>query len=181
MNSRLHKEILTEAYKDMQKLIAGVAWNFWSIRGGDLDDLIGQANLIFIDAFNTYDPSRGTKLATWLTFKIKRGLFDYIRNGNVYEQHTSIDDEFAEIYPALSKDFSVMELLDEMEHYAHIVLQLFLETPKEIIIKVLNKQRRIDHTQAHLRNRLMNRLRQMGWTVRRMRAAFEEIKNATSY
>ena len=182
MKAILRKEILTETYKDMRKLIAGQAWNFWRIYGGDVDDLIAQANLIFIDAFDKYDSGRGTKLSTWLSIKIRLGLFDYMRKGNVYKPpHIPIDDEFVETHPASNKDFSVMELLDEIEQDAHIVLQLFLETPREVIVNIMEVNRREDHAQAHMRNRLKNRLRQMGWTVRRIKAAFEEIKNATIY
>lgn len=181
MKPTLRKDILTETYKDMQKLVAGAAWNFWYIYGGDVDDLIAQANLIFIDAFDTYDSSR-SKLTTWLTFKIRKGLFEYMRNGNGHRlMHARIDDEFIKKQPAPNGDFSVIELVDEMEQDARIVLQLFLETPREVMVNILNSNRRIDHAQAHMRKRLRNRLRQMGWTVRRIRKAFEEIKNATSY
>lgn len=181
MNSRLRKDILTETYKDMQKLIAKAAWNFWNVYGGDIDDLMAQANLIFIEAFDDYDPSRSSKLTTWLTHKIRWGLLDYMRCRNIYEPHIPIDDEFVETYSASNDGFSVMELLDEMEQDAHIVLQLFLEIPKEVMLDVLDSKQRVDHVRACMRNRLKNRLRQMGWTVKRIKTTFEEIKEATSY
>ena len=75
-----------------------------------------------------------------------------------------------------------MELLDEMEQDARIVLCLFLNTPKEVIETIFNnKNFRLDHTGGKMRNRLRNRLRQMGWTIRRIKEAFEEIKSVTSY
>jgi len=181
MNKNRKKSMLTKTYIDMQKLIAEVAWDFWNVYGGDIDDIIAQANLIFIDAFSTYDSSR-SKITTWLTFKIKKGLLDYMRNGNLRESSKiKFDNVFAEIYPASKKDVSVMEFLDELNEDAHVVLQLFFETPREILVDIQNSSRRIDHARAHIRRRLMNRLRQMGWTVRRMKTAFEEIKKVSSY
>lgn len=181
MKSTFRRDILTETYRDMQMLVAGAAWDFWRTYGGDIDDLMAQANLIFVDAFDTYDPGR-SKLTTWLTFKIRKGLLRYMINENRQElRRVQIDDVFIETHPASNKDFSVMEMLDEMEQDAHIVLQLFLETPRDIMVSILNGNRRTDHAQAHMRRRLKNRLRQMGWTMRRIKEAFEEIREATSY
>jgi len=181
MKSELRKNVLEETYEDVQKLIFGVVWKFWSLYGGCIDDLIGQANLIFIDAFDRYDSSKGVKITTWIAYKINKGLFDYMRKGNGYEPHTQIDGEFVEMFAAPNKNFSVMELLDKMGQDAHIVLQLFLETPRETIVGIRNDYDRIDHVQAAIRKRLRNRLRQMGWTARRIKEAFDQIKNATSY
>lgn len=182
MKQRLRKEVLAETYKDMQKFIAASAWDFWESYGGDFDDLIAQANLIFIDAFDKYDPSRGAKLSTWIAFKIRVGLCEYMRNGNVYETpHIPIDDKFAETYPASNDNFSVLEFLDEMEQDARIVLQLFLETPRDVMENILNSRKKTNHVQSAMRKRLQNRLRQIGWTMRRTREAFEQIKNVTSY
>lgn len=181
MKKALRKEIIAETYKDVERLIIQIVWRFWRTYGGDLDDLMGQANLIFIAALDSYNSNRRTKLSTWIAFKIKRGLYDYMRQGNGYKPTTRIDDDFVEKFPATNKNFSVMELLDEMEQDAYIVLQLFLETPRDVMVNILNKNGRIDHVQSAVQNRLRNRLRQMGWTVKRIRKAFEELKNATSY
>jgi len=205
MNSRLRKDILTETYKDMRGLVSETAFRFWATYGGDLDDLKAQANLIFIHAVDDYDSSKGTKLSTWIAYRIRKRLLDYIRN-NYEPVHLSLDylkteygvdnthflyEDFSFIEGdldfAMSKlrpdeSFSVIELLDELEQDAHIVLYLFLSTPKEVIKSIFdNKKFRLDHTGGKMRNRLCNRLRQMGWTIRRIKKAFEEIKSVTNY
>lgn len=181
MKETLRKEILTETYKDVQRLIFATVWKFWNIYGGDIDDLIGQAHLIFIDTVDNYDSSRGTKFTSHIAARIKARLFDYMRKGNGYKPHAQIDDEFAGLYLAPNENFSVIELLDEMGQDAHIVLQLFLEMPRDFMVNILNKSGRMDHVQSAVRNRLRNRLRQMGWNVRRIKKAFEEIKGVTNY
>jgi len=185
MNSRLRKDILTETYTDMRGLVSEMAWRFWKAHGGDLDDLKAQANLIFIHAVDNYDSSRAA-LTNWIAYRIKKDLHRYLHNGYVPE-HRSIgiehDDEVNFEFESKSKEnFSVMELLDEMEQDTRIVLCLFLNTPKEVILSIFDdKKCRLDHTGGKMRNRLRNRLRQMGWTIRRIKEAFEEIKSVTSY
>lgn len=185
MKENLRREILTETYQDMRRLILSNAWKFWKIHGGDLDDLIAEANLIFVDACDSYDPGRGAQLGTWISFRIKKRLISYMRKkGSGYGSHTSIDDHFeipCTLLDYRGNNFSVMELLDEMEHDTWIVLELFFETPRNILVKIRNKHNRIDHVQAALRNRLRNRLRQMGWTRRRIEGAFDKIKNVINY
>ena len=181
MNPKIRRKMLTETYIDMKGFISGTAYRFWIIYGGDLDDLKSQANLIFINAVDDFDSSKGTKLSTWIVYKIQKRLLDYMRNGYL-PTHTSIDELFDEIESKPNENFSVMELLDELEQDAHIVLQLFLDTPREVILNIFeDKNFRLDHTGGKVRNRLRNRLRQMGWTIKRIRKAFEEIKSVTSY
>lgn len=184
MNSRLRKDILTETYKDMRGLVSETAYRFWRIHGGDLDDLKAQANLIFIHAVDDYDSSKGAKISTWIAYRIKKRLLDYMRSGYV-PIHSSIgleDDDDFNFESKSNENLSIIELLDEMEHDAHIILYLFLNTPKEVIESVFNdKNFRLDHAGGKMRNRLRNRLRQMGWTIRRIKKAFAEVKSKTSY
>lgn len=186
MNSRLRKDILTETYKDMRGLVSETAWRFWVAHGGDLDDLKAQANLIFIYAIDDYDSSKGTKISTWIAYRIKKRLLDYMRSGYV-PTHSSIGIEHDtekdfDFESKSNENLSVIELLDEMEQDARIVLCLFLDTPKEVLLTIFNdKNFRYDHAGGCVRNRLRNRLRQMGWNIKRIKKVFDEIKNVTSY
>ena len=175
MNAILRKEILSETYEDMQGLIFETAWRFWNSHGGDIDEYIAEANLLFIKAFDCYDESK-SKLTTWVVTTINNGLRDFIRT-EYRQTHVSMSDEFES---QSSKGFSVMELLDEMERDCHTIIQLFLETPQEILLSALaDKNRR--GVKGLAKNRLKNRLRQMGWTICRIKKAFEEIKTVISY
>lgn len=178
MNKKARKAVLTEAFANSRNLIASIAWHFWQANGGDLDDLIAQANLLFIDAVDSYDPTKNAKLSTWIFITVRNGLLEYVRNRNVYKTtYTAIDDEFVDTYPASSNDISVMEFIDDMTQDAHIVLSLFLETPREILVNIRNDNKRIDHARFTMRNRLWNRLRQNGWSKHRTTNAFKEIKS----
>jgi len=182
MREEIRRDILAETYVDMQNLIFAVVWQVWMCYGGDIDDLASEANLIFLNIIDEHDPDRG-ELSTWLAYKIKKELLSHIR---IKSRHLlsciSIDDELIETDSNLiSRDFSVMDFVDEMSQDAHIILQLFLEIPRDVLSNLLEETRRIDRVQAHVRNRLKNRLRQMGWTTQRMKTAFEQIKNIIDY
>lgn len=187
MKETLRKEILAETYQDMQKLIYANAWDFWRIHGGDIDDLISQSMLIFIEACDTHNSDRA-QLSTWISFKIKKGLLSYLRKRN--KLHVQIDVRFFDMfsfeknnkaYRVDNRYFSVTELIDEMGQDAHLILQLFFEIPKDVMVQIRNSHSNVCHVQAALRNRLYNRLRQLGWTKKRIKKAFDEIKNATIY
>lgn len=185
MSKTLQKEILTETYEDMRLLIKGIVAGFWKLNGGDFEDLMSQANLIFIEAIDKYDPSEA-ELSTWLTIKITNELRNYVKDNSdfvrrnyerIYLSHKSINDEnFTEPRPTLNTNFSVVEFLDKLSSDAHVVVWLFLTTPREILDTILNEKIRANRVAACIRNRLKNRLRQMGWSMSRVRLAFDELK-----
>lgn len=45
----------------------------------ELDDLIQEGLLALVEAVKRYDPSRGVKLSTFLTLRIKGAMYDYLR------------------------------------------------------------------------------------------------------
>ena len=181
METALRKNILEETYKDMEKLILKVTWKFKTRYGGEIDDLIGQANLLFIYGFDEYDETKKAKLSTWLWHYINTGLWNYIKTENHKNNHISIDDEEVNINPQTSDSFSVIELLDELEQDTLLIIRLFLETPNELIASVIDDGKQMNHMRGFMRRRLRNRLKQMGWTISRIKKAFEKIKEAVQY
>ncbi len=169
-------------YKELQGYINAVVWEHIKSYGGDFEELKSQANVIFINAVNAYNSNRGTKLSTWITFKIKTGLLDNLRSEskNVLKIATKIDDVFVNTYSVADKMLPLMEFIDEISVDACIALQVFFDIPKDTALKIRKrckgKQNRFDRVQAALRNCVCNRLRQKGWTPQRMSRAFEELK-----
>lgn len=181
MNTVLRKDTLGETYKDMEKLVLKVTWRFQTRYGGEIDDLIGQANLLFILAVDEYDETKQAQLSTWLWHYINKGLWNYVKAENHKNNHISIDDEDKNINPQILDSFSILELLDELEQDTLLIIQLFFETPNEIIQGVLDDGKQMNHMQGYMRRRLRNRLKQMGWTIKRISEAFKKIKEAVQY
>jgi RNA polymerase sigma factor (sigma-70 family) len=181
MNRESRKRKIEAAFEEHQRILYHVAWQVWSIYGGDFDDYFGQAQIIFMDAFDDFHADKGAKLSTWLFYKVRRGLIDYVRKQRAMTRGEShkIDEVFLETYSTGIRNFSMIEFLDELNEDAHIVLELFLNTPRKVFGDIRNKYTRLDHVQYHLRNRLSNILHQMGWKRSRINAAFDELRRAT--
>jgi DNA-directed RNA polymerase specialized sigma subunit len=175
---RLRKDVLTETYEDMKNLIFDTTWKVQRTFGGDIDDLMGQANLLFIQAFDSYDETKA-KLTTWIASYITTGLRLYLTKERK-QKYIIVDFREIEIAQA-PNTFCITELIDEMEQDVHIIVQLFLETPKDVIISFLDEDNHMRHLQGHLKRRIKNRLRQMQWNVKRIKKAFEEIKTIINY
>ncbi len=175
----LRKDAMTETYEDTKNLIFETCWKFQKGHGGDIEELIAEANKLFVLAYDSYD-SRKSQFTTWLTTSIKNGLKRFtqtewrqshpslsrIKEHNPYQEYES------------TESFSVLELLDEMEKDAHIILQLFLDTPRDIFQSAVVGGKKSKHIQICMRKRLRNRLRQLGWNIRRITESFEEIAKA---
>ena len=172
----LRKDALTETYEDVRGLIFETCWKFQKGHGGDIEELIAEANKLFVLAYDSYD-NKKSQFTTWLVSSIKNGLKRFVQT------------EWRQSHPSLSRvkehnpyqeyeyteSFSVLELLDEMEKDAHIIMQLFLDTPRELFVSAVSSDGKPKHIQVCMRKRLRNRLRQMGWTIRRITKSFDEI------
>ena len=169
MNTQLRQDILTETYKDMKGLLIHIAKAVYASYGGDLDDLISQASLIFLEVLGDYDVKRAG-MSTFLTITVSRRLFYYARK-NLQPSYLSIDDVVQKSVFKKEPNISVMDFLDEFSSDALVVLSVFFETPKEIFAHLSEGP----NLQYHMRNRIKNKLRQMQWTTRRIKKTFREI------
>ena len=170
VNAILQKEILTETYEDVKDLIAKIVWNFQTTHGGDFEELLAEANLIFVLAFDTHDETEA-QLSTWLYNCINPSLLNYMKE-EWRHPTISIDDKNTDTSSLYSSSFSIMDLLDELESDAHVVLHLLLDTPEEIVNIALTKGK----AQRHLKAELKRHLHKMGWTMKRITKTFEEIR-----
>jgi len=103
---------------------------------------------------------------------IRTGLLGYIRD-ECRQIHPSLDDENTNTDSLQSTSFLIMDLLDELGQDAHVVLHLFLDTPKEIVDLALSNGKAHRHLKASLKNYLSD----IGWTMRRIGETFNEIQN----
>jgi hypothetical protein len=73
----LQKDILEDAYEHMQKLVTKICWKFTRRYGGDFYEWLSEANMIFLDACETYNGR--SSLVTWLYYKLHWGLYNVIQ------------------------------------------------------------------------------------------------------
>ena len=67
------KDTLTETYIDVENLVKSIAWDIALLYGNDYENLVCEANLLYIKAMEKYDPKQ-SKLTTYLTHYINKSL-----------------------------------------------------------------------------------------------------------
>jgi hypothetical protein len=71
-------------YKKYRKLIYKAAWKRTKVTGQDFHDLVGEGNLAYCEALETWDPEKGA-FSTHLTWKLKE-RFKRAISFNKYEE-----------------------------------------------------------------------------------------------
>src|ERR1700692_2812791 len=81
MNKELERLAMTCTFEVIEKLIYDTCHRFqekYPYYEQDIEELISEANEIFLTVYKTYDPTRAS-LTTWTRFKIFHGLLENMR------------------------------------------------------------------------------------------------------
>jgi hypothetical protein len=125
---------MDKTYEDIQLLIYHTVKKFIKHHGGDFDEMVSEANLLFVrmykGEFAKYDPNKGTSFSTWFRYNLWMSLKTF-RNRQIKKQ----DNQIIEITePAVYySDFSISELRQRISAEAKEVLNLILHTPVELL------------------------------------------------
>ncbi len=176
MEAVMRRDALGETYNDVKGLIEKVIGRFQKEFGGNFEDLRSEANLIFILAYDSYNETKG-QFTTWTYFSIWKGLLDYRRQLKKRGFTISINSyNPAELIIAKTptNPLSLIDLLDELKGDSNIIAHLVWESSTEI--GKINPQN--GNSPCHMRKALKKYLFQLGWTGRRIKESFEEVRRA---
>lgn len=175
------RAVVSDIYEDMQPLVNQIARRFARAHGTDLDETIGNANLIFLDALRDFDRTRSTleqRLQVFIYSRlldIQRPVYRW-RNkmGSLYS--LSFDDTTPEPVGTVGVHvFDRAGLFDTVTDDARTVLGLLLDTPAELLSTIRAGAETGPHAiRRNLRSYLTNSL---GWAVERVRETFGEIRS----
>lgn len=167
----------TETYADVEKLIYDTAWKFRKQFGGDIDELIADANTHFMRAYTatSFDPLKSC-FTTWVRNIVWRGLLaDHTTARRRRVRVIPTDVEFQE--PAKEdRSGKIGEMLTELSEDAKMVVSLVLQPPAELYYESV---RRGDKPR-NLRSALRDYLHTIGWGLERVAESFSEIKDVLS-
>ena len=141
-------------------LIHKIAWSFHKSTGMDVDDLIQEASLIYLEAIKTYDPSKG-KLSTYIWKVTKNHLQSFVTYQNKWNDKTISIEEVD-----IDKPVSRYSLFDSLTREAKDIVDVVLSAPAEFDSLI----------PAKARKRVMNKLRGKQWTVKKIAQGMEELK-----
>lgn len=78
VNNLEHVELLLEKHEKMIHKILKEYKYFVNNTIFEYDDLLQEARIGFLEAYRTFDKTKGVKFSTYATFKIKNHLYDFI-------------------------------------------------------------------------------------------------------
>ncbi len=127
---------IDKTYKDVQFLIYHTVKKFIKHHGGDFDELVSEANLLFVRMykgdFAKYNPNKGASFSTWFRYNLWMNLKTY-RSRQIKKQSDQITIKTT-VEPSVSySDFSISELRQRISTEANEVLNLILHTPAELL------------------------------------------------
>ncbi len=168
-----------EGYETVKGLIFDQVYKFKRRYGGDMDDLVGEANLAFVRghracvAGENTDPSYSTEIRRWVWYT----LFDKMRvqrerKKNVVFISTNEVDGGTTDYPEPTKGmFNRGEFLHWLTPDAAVVAGLALNPPPEVEKVAMAK----GGSPRNFRSTVRAHLTGAGWTAVRINVAFEEV------
>lgn len=163
-------DAITETYQDIQNLIYDVVWKFKKAHGGDFDEMVSEANVIYMDAYLNHNPNRAN-FTSWLYRKLIWGLSERHRTlllKNHREQTSGEMYEFSS--PTVRRPF--YELLTELGQDARTIVELILEMPEVMEQNALSNGTTPRNIQSALHIYLKTFF---GWTEKHVLDTFREI------
>ena len=154
----------SDNYIKVQKLIAGIAWDFVRMYKTDFDDTHNQAVVCWFKAMETFDPEKA-QLTTWTNIQVRGRLLVWIRDQienkpcpPTVRTHTWSN--------------TLSDMLMDLSSDAKILLRLTVDTPPEIVSDMA-------HASTMYRKAAVKRyLKNNGWTGKQLEKSFTEIFNA---
>lgn len=171
MNAAIRKDAITETYIDVEKLIYDTAHKFRKRYGGDLEEIISQANYLFVMSYYHNYKQINISFTSRVRHYIWHGLLSDLRKEHLSKRYREQDIIFH-----TGPKLGFVELLDEVGNDAKNVINLILDTPEELLTIITDK--RCSPKQS--RTVIKEHLKKIGWSLDRIRNSFNEITRAVN-
>lgn len=161
-------------YKDYEKLIQKISWSWNKTTGMDLETLIAEANVAFVECQKYYNPEKG-KFSTLLYHAVESKFKNLLAYEN-QNRHNGIEVELEELAFSSCKQEKrcvFQDTIVNLSHEAHQIISIVLEAPADLLA-MLPKPRLSKH-------QLTKYLRLKGWKIPAINKAFVEIKNSLNF
>lgn len=176
----MRKSAAAKRYHEVERYIRSTCWKFHKRYGGELDELIADANLIFTTYAGIWDEweRRGR-----MKFRIAicnmlwrrmhyRGALRPARRAAKLKRHDLTE---ADVATEDRNDFDVHEWAKTLSADAAFVVQAVMEVPIELRSYLMMREK---NTGLAFRSAVREYLKEMGWAASRIISSFKEIKEA---
>jgi len=163
---------IEQTYLDTQKLIYHIVWEFQKKYGGDFDELMGEANLIFMLTYHDYKKGGAkfsTLLHTYITNGLKGKLRKNYRTPKINRNITNLEDI------AVAHSENMVDVIDLFQDDAKCVIELALNPDKAA--KLLSMYYEKSRSRKGMTYYIKEYLKQdLGWNTKRITFVLKQIK-----
>lgn len=147
-----------------EKLVQWTCWRILRRYGGDFDELFSEALVLYVEAVNSFEESRGS-MSNWITFKVFKGLQESKR---VQARRLRITGPMESVPTSIGEQEGFLEgLWKNLSHESRDVLGILFDLDTD---QFKNKSL----AKLHLRCTLQR----LGHSVDHINACFAEIEAA---
>jgi DNA-directed RNA polymerase specialized sigma24 family protein len=176
----LQQEAAAVTWEDMKDEVAQTVRKFVKKHGGDFEESMSEALILFMRAMNNWqkeDRSK-TNFSLYLYRVIWFNLFDAYRTRTQHRRQNKVVFTAA-VHPGLLVDSyagrDVWGIVEEVGNDAATAMKLVLDMPAEIKAEAEARGGKPRNIRAVLRGYLVT---QLGWDAKRIANAFEDVKHA---
>jgi RNA polymerase sigma factor (sigma-70 family) len=168
-----------ETYRDIEKMIFDICYRFRKQYGdalGSFEDLVGEANVAFMEAYRRYDPAYA-RFTTWLYWRVFGALMDKLRQvaaRNARHPTVGMSKEIESTLVRSRHTDRVDKMISDASDDAAQVLRLIRELPADMELSIRQMGGRA--TPKRVVRALSEYLRDLGWTSERIGDAIDELR-----
>ena len=180
MSVSLRHDAIAETYTDVKCMLFKAAHTFAQRHNVPFDDMLSEAHVAFIKAFDNYSPKRGrrkTKFTTWLYFALHCDLTTAIQKRYKHlNRHEDLDDEVEEA--RTEPTFFLADLRTQLSDEALHIVGVLLDPPTEF--DTMMRWDRVEKgNSAKCRHVLADYISaDTGWPPEKVHQHFNEIREA---
>jgi DNA-directed RNA polymerase specialized sigma24 family protein len=171
---------LDDNYRDCKAILYHTVIRFKRRYGGDLDDLVSEANEAFLRACYSWREEGGASLKTWVRSKVWHALLKARRKQARRHRLLPTVGAAERLLAGLPQPraFDLPGLLRELSEGAAEAARLAVEPPLDVLLAARRHGRGKRLHAGARRQAVREYLAELGWSVRRINAAFREIREA---
>lgn len=175
MNATKKQKKIERLYLKVRPTIIGVCASFMKQYGGDMEELVSESHLHFMNILATHDPKR-QKLEADVQYRLFQRLLATHRTESrrkrllnavpATEFNCSVDPE---------PFFDLGGFMEDLSGEAQEVVKLAFNAPPDVEMEIVQRGER---TPTNTRAAIKQYLRDCTWTLKQIRESFAEIRNA---
>lgn len=156
-----------ETFESITPMLKRLALRYVQMCGGEFEDVFADLRCNWLSSYPKFDPEKAS-ISTY-TYT---GAVRVLRNKLYKLKRTPHMEPLNDVGES---EFDLNQLLRDLSEDAQLLVELVLEPPSELLLPIDGSI-----TPTRIRRRLKGWLKNVGWTMRRVQEAIEEIREALS-